>query len=58
MANVATRALRVTAGCATEGFGALFDTFGVHTVLIGIRSMVLVFGVIPAVVGRRVSDPE
>lgn len=50
MANVTTRALGLTAGCARECFGALFDTFGVHAVLIGIRSMVLVFGVVPAVV--------
>jgi predicted MFS family arabinose efflux permease len=37
--------------------GQLFDTFGVQDALIGIGSVVLAFGVIPPLVGRRVGDP-
>lgn len=49
-----TSSLGVTVGALAAG--RLFDTFGDQDVLIGIGSMVLVFGVIPAVVGRRVSN--
>jgi predicted MFS family arabinose efflux permease len=50
-----TSSLGVTVGALA--LGQLFDTFGVEDPLIGIGSVVLVFGVIPALVGRRVSDP-
>jgi len=50
-----TSSLGVTVGALA--LGQLFDTFGVEDVLIGAGSVVLALGVIPALVGRRLSDP-
>jgi predicted MFS family arabinose efflux permease len=50
-----TSSLGVTVGALA--LGQLFDTFGVEDVLIGVGSVVLALGVIPALVGRRLSDP-
>jgi predicted MFS family arabinose efflux permease len=50
-----TSSLGVTVGALA--LGQLFDTFGVEDILIGAGSVVLALGVIPALVGRRLSDP-
>jgi predicted MFS family arabinose efflux permease len=50
-----TSSLGVTVGAIAVG--QLFDTVGVAEALLGIGIVLLVFGIIPALVGRRVSDP-
>jgi predicted MFS family arabinose efflux permease len=50
-----TSSLGITIGAIAVGL--LFDEFGVEDSLIAVGTLVLVFGAIPALISRRVSDP-